>query len=342
MRIYLGCLVNEKLIDFYMKYTFLRFVKRFIRNKLIPFFYMLFYNTICKGWIELLGTHDTRDMKYGVSLCLIFKNEAPFLKEWIDYHITVGVDHFYLYNNNSDDEYLSIIQPYIEKGIITLIDWPEMNSQFKAYKHCYENFRHETNWISFLDADEFFVPKYYETIKEWLIEFDKYPAIMIHWRMVGTGGMMKHDYKKNVIEQYFACWEDIFPFGKCLINTRYDIADYFCWHVHHDVYMKYRIFGINITLPAVNQFRYICPVRHTWGGGKHKMEASTLLINHYYTKAWDIYHMKMSKTDVLHGDNNPRAKMDKFYQAEMKCIKRDYTIQRFFIKIKQTQCLLGL
>lgn len=103
----------------------------------------------------MFGTHDRRKMKYQVSLCLIFKNEAPFLKEWLDYHLTVGVNHFYLYNNNSDDNYKEIVKPYVEKGIVTLIEWPYDHSQFKAYKHCYDNFRSETNWLSFLDADEF-------------------------------------------------------------------------------------------------------------------------------------------------------------------------------------------
>ena len=175
---------------------------------------MLFYNTVCKGYIKMFGTHDRRKMKYQVSLCLIFKNEAPFLKEWLDYHLTVGVNHFYLYNNNSDDNYKEIVKPYVEKGIVTLIEWPYDHSQFKAYKHCYDNFRSETNWLSFLDADEFFVPKYADTIEEWLKPFDKYPAINIHWRMFGTGGKLEHDYCKNVIEQYFTCFDELYSHGK--------------------------------------------------------------------------------------------------------------------------------
>ena len=58
-------------------------------------------------------------MKY-LSLCMNFKDEAPYLKEWLDFHILVGVDHFYLFNNNSSDNYEQIIKPYKEKGYITL------------------------------------------------------------------------------------------------------------------------------------------------------------------------------------------------------------------------------
>ena len=44
--------------------------------------------------------------KYEISICAIFKNEAPFLKEWLEFHLMLGIDHFYLYNNNSEDDYL--------------------------------------------------------------------------------------------------------------------------------------------------------------------------------------------------------------------------------------------
>lgn len=319
----------------------LKKIKWKVDSDVIPFFKMLYYNSVCKGGIKLFGSHDKRQLKYKVSLCLIFKNEAPFLKEWLDYHLTVGVEHFYLYNNNSEDNYGEVLKPYIDKGLVTFIDWPYDHSQFKAYQHCYENYRNETNWISFLDADEFFVPKYTNTLEEWLKTFDKYPAIVIHWRMFGTGGQLKHDYSKNVIEQYYTCWDHFYPLGKCFINTRYDIASFDLWHVHHHTYMKYPIFGIKLTIPAVNQFGYICPVNVNWSGWKDKMSHATIFCNHYYTKAWDIYSAKMKRTDVLYKDA-PRKKMAQFFKMENECTVNDYLISRFFIKLKITQGIIKL
>ena len=37
-----------------------------IKRNFIPFSKMLFYNSICKGWIEMFGKHDKRIMKYRV------------------------------------------------------------------------------------------------------------------------------------------------------------------------------------------------------------------------------------------------------------------------------------
>src|SRR5579883_479648 len=63
--------------------------------------------------------------KYNLSIVAIFRNEKPYLREWIEYHRLVGVDHFYLYNNKSSDGSLEVLSPFIARGIVTLIDWPD-------------------------------------------------------------------------------------------------------------------------------------------------------------------------------------------------------------------------
>ena len=87
------------------------------------------------------------------------------MKEWIEFHKIQGVEHFYLYNNNSTDNYLEVIQPYIDSKCITLVEWPYSykpgktaewhNIQNKAYMHCIENYRKESTWIAVIDLDEF-------------------------------------------------------------------------------------------------------------------------------------------------------------------------------------------
>ena len=52
---------------------------------------------------------------YDLTITAIFKNEGHYLKEWLDYHLLAGVEHFYLYNNDSTDNYKEVLAPYIEK-----------------------------------------------------------------------------------------------------------------------------------------------------------------------------------------------------------------------------------
>jgi len=308
-------------------------------NDFFTFLKMCYYNSVYKSWIELFGKHDKRSLKYDISLCLIFKNEAPFLKEWIDYHKTIGIDHFYLYNNNSNDNYEEVLTPFVNEGLVTLIDFPYNHAQFRAYKDCYFRFRNESKWISFLDADEFICPRYASNINDWIKSYDKYPAVTIQWLMFCTGGVLEHDYNKNVIEQYFSSWDHFHSHGKCIINTRYDIANFDTWHVHHHTYMYYSIFGIKCVVPAVNQWFRICTVDKIWGGGKDKLKKSSIQINHYFTKAWSSWSEKMHRTDVLF-EKNPKSEYSYFYKYEEKCISQNSQIKRFLIRMKINQGLI--
>ena len=63
-----------------------------------------------------------------------FKNEAPYLKEWIEFHLMVGFEKFFLYQNNSTDDYMSVLRPYIDSGVVDLTEWPlPVPSQAAAY-----------------------------------------------------------------------------------------------------------------------------------------------------------------------------------------------------------------
>lgn len=166
----------------------MRKVKRIWENHLLPFVQNLFFNSFGQISIRFFGKRDNRILRYDVSLCLIFKDEGKFLKEWLDYHLTIGVDHFYLYDNNSTDDFMNVVRPYMERGLVTLIDWPYQQAQVKCYKHCLETFCNETKWIGYIDADEFICPKYASTIKEWLRHYAKFPAIVIDWLQFGTNG----------------------------------------------------------------------------------------------------------------------------------------------------------
>ena len=202
----------------------------------------------------LLKRKPNNSKRYKISICGIFKNEGLFLKEWIEYNHMIGVEHFYLYNNNSDDNYIEVLTPYIEKRLVTLIDFPYDHAQIKAYQHFYETYRHETQWVSFLDIDEFFVPISHNSLNEWIKGYEKYPVIQIYWKMFGTSGLMKHDNNKLVIEQYHVSWKTIYDCGKCLINTDYEIVCYDT-ATHHGPIVYYPFMGLKFKVRPINVFR---------------------------------------------------------------------------------------
>ena len=127
---------------------------KFIIKYIITFLQSIYYKLL----IYIFGKNASNRKKYYISICGIFKDEGPYLKEWIEYNKIIGVDHIYLYNNNSRDNYYEILEPYIKSKFITLVDWKYEQKQMEAYHHCFDNYKNETSWLGFIDIDEFIVP----------------------------------------------------------------------------------------------------------------------------------------------------------------------------------------
>ena len=96
--------------------------------------------------------------KYKLSVGGVFKNEAHSIKEWIDHYLFHGADHFYLINDGSTDNFLEIIQPYIDKEIITLYNdtWSRyLGRQRDMYNRYILPHIKETKWLLMIDLDEY-------------------------------------------------------------------------------------------------------------------------------------------------------------------------------------------
>ena len=103
--------------------------------------------------------------KYQLAVCSIFKNEGKYIQEWIEYHKLIGVEHFYLYDNDSTDD-ISILQQYIDDGIITLNHISGQAQQMRAYNHFIQTYKEETEWCAIIDLDEFIIPTEKATLPE--------------------------------------------------------------------------------------------------------------------------------------------------------------------------------
>lgn len=157
---------------------------------------------------------DKEGYRYYLTATAIFRDEANYLKEWIEYHTLLGVEHFYLYNNLSIDDYQTILQPYIDSGLVELQDWPyendENNSWAKIQKECYRNAidqcKDETKWLFIFDTDEFFVPADHDTISSLIASEEvkkknkKVARYQFGWVLFGTSGVAKVPSDRLMIE----------------------------------------------------------------------------------------------------------------------------------------------
>ena len=60
--------------------------------------------------------------EYHVAFAALVRNEARWLPEWLAYHAlpSIGVGHFYLYDDGSSDELRTAIAPHVARGLVTL------------------------------------------------------------------------------------------------------------------------------------------------------------------------------------------------------------------------------
>ncbi len=126
-----------------------------------------------------------------LAICAIFQNEAPFLREWIEFHRLVGVEHFFLYDNLSDDNGAEILAPYCSEGLVTLLPWPisfENFAQARAYNDCLERFGADIRWLALVDVDEFLFSPAVRNLHTVLSEFEHFPGVVVHWQVYGSSG----------------------------------------------------------------------------------------------------------------------------------------------------------
>src|SRR5271155_856059 len=96
---------------------------------------------------------------YKLSVCGIAKNEQHGLREWVNYHRLVGVEHFYIYDNDSTVPVRQTLAKEIATKYVTCIEYPGPSKQMPAYTDCLRQFGADNQWIAFIDCDEFLLPK---------------------------------------------------------------------------------------------------------------------------------------------------------------------------------------
>ncbi|KAK9277439.1 hypothetical protein L1049_006982 [Liquidambar formosana] len=95
--------------------------------------------------------------KYELCACSMVWNQASSLREWIIYHAWLGIERWFIYDNNSDDGIKEVIEE-LELGNynVSRHTWPWIKTQEAGFSHCALRARDECNWVAFMDVDEFF------------------------------------------------------------------------------------------------------------------------------------------------------------------------------------------
>ncbi|KAL6294623.1 hypothetical protein ACE6H2_002765 [Prunus campanulata] len=101
--------------------------------------------------------NENQKKKHELCACTMLWNQAPALKEWVMYHAWLGVERWFIYDNNSDDGIEDVVQELeLQAYNVSRESWPWIKTQEAGFSRCALRARDECHWVGFFDVDEFF------------------------------------------------------------------------------------------------------------------------------------------------------------------------------------------
>lgn len=137
--------------------------------------------------------------RHGIAITLIVRNEEQHIREWSAFHALAGVRHFLVYDNGCSDATLPILREALGPDRLTVVPWNqklsdpslgrEIHNQVLAYAHAASNFGGAFRWLTFIDVDEFLIPKRARTLPEALAHLEADCVnLSLPWHMFGRSG----------------------------------------------------------------------------------------------------------------------------------------------------------
>lgn len=234
---------------------------------------------------------------FNSTICLLIKDENEYINEWLSWHIGIGFEHFYIYDNGSKVPISeSVKNEYAQ--YCTFIDFsgPHDNTQLECYNHALNEYRGATKWLAFIDTDEFIHPISGENINDFLARYDQHDGLYIRWVIYNANGLFKKDSRPQ--RERFTKVSDHIPpkpFGKTILQPS-----------------KVRSMGTHFPTGRIAEYD-IVDSNH-----KHMRTACSvfsseeyIVIDHYFTRSYEEWLEKAKR-----GSCDPRCirKYDEFYQ----------------------------
>jgi hypothetical protein len=230
-------------------------------------------------------------MTITIALISVFKNESHILEEWIEHYLKEGINHFFLVDNGSSDNYLDKLKIYIDKQIVTLIRDEKKYSQVEhlnKFLPICRNF----DWVMVVDLDEILYSRNgYRTIKDYLNSLNEnIIQVNIPWKIFGSNN---HIHQPSSVINNFIYRDDY-----------NHIRDINCKSITRGKNVKY----LNLHVAELNNKNGLII---TSDGQENKVKTcfsnisndilnnSSLHLNHYVCQSWEFFSsVKMTRGDA--------------------------------------------
>lgn len=208
-----------------------------------------------------------------VGLVCIAKLEYYYIKEFVIYHLLLGFDVIYIYDNEDIPIYHKILKDYLK--YLKIIHIPgnnyDIGVQYKALDHFTNNFMYKDNLthVCHIDCDEYIVLKKHKQIKAFIKEYikDDCAGIGMNWRFFGSNGLQKYD-KRPILERFTKCSR----LGNQHIKTLFEVNKFLNFNDCHSINPKNN-YKIKNTIG-----------QEIIGPFNTKIDLSVIQLNHYKCK----------------------------------------------------------
>ena len=222
--------------------------------------------------------------RFDVSVMAILKNEAPNMEEWLCHHMAIGVDHFFLYDNGSSDELHEVLKPYADHGVVTTVYFPLRGLQRDANNHVVRFFGDTTEWIAYVDIDEFLVPQNDESISTVMARYPDAEQVLVSRKEFCYSGH-RTPVEGLVTEEYREYSEQVPRMGTSKTLAKPIIRPRGTARV--GIHNAFTVHGRTVNTsgqPTSEEATVI-----------EEPSYDNLQMNHYFTKSWEEFQAKRTR-----------------------------------------------
>lgn len=217
--------------------------------------------------------------RYKLSAVLLIRDEGEYLPEWLAWHLGQGVEHFYLYDDSREGPIRSYLGEYDSYCTVRDAVRYRFHLQLEAYLDALRRFGGETEWMAFLDTDEFLRVTDGGTLPGLLEELPGPAAVLAPWVVYNADGQILK--KPGSVRERFrrtVPWLRGMPHWKSIVRPEQVIS----MAAHHPARLK----------PGAYMADTSGARRDTDFSG---LPADRLVVDHYYTKSYEEWLDRLPK-----------------------------------------------
>ncbi|MCZ2224449.1 MAG: glycosyltransferase family 2 protein [Chitinophagales bacterium] len=130
-----------------------------------------------------------------LSICSVMLNEEDYVEDFVNFHKFLGVEHFYIFDKSNDglDKVLG------KRDYVTLIKAPKDMLHAVAWQQGAQLTKTKSEWVAFIDCDEFLVPHTTLDLKELMSKYEAYSSLQPNWCLYGSSGHIEKPKENQLL-----------------------------------------------------------------------------------------------------------------------------------------------